>query len=315
MEGGARREAGLAKSRPAVVANARSDASISEMLGTALFLSALLLQSVPDSGPQWQAWFTLNLSLNDPGPDHRQTGMAALAAIGEPDAEAVKRAENFLQDPDPLVRQSAALALGEMNAYAAIPWLKQALNDSPEVAFGAAKALTKLGDSSGRDVLIAVMAGERKDAPGFITNAQRKAKDKMHHPQSLALMGAQDAAGAMFGPVAVVIPVARETMKLRSKGGPGRASATAYIAKDPDPYAVSLLEWALKDDEELVRLEAAKGLGERGNAGSVPKLVETLRDTNEVVRDMAAASILRITDRGGATGPASACPTVAPVKK
>ena len=59
------------------------------------------------------------------------------------------------------VRQSAALALGEMNAYAAIPWLKQALNDSPEVAFGAAKALTKLGDSSGRDVLIAVMAGER----------------------------------------------------------------------------------------------------------------------------------------------------------
>lgn len=287
------------------------------MLGTALLLSSLLLQSVPDSGPQWQAWFTLNLSLNDPSPEHRQTGMAALAAIGEPDAEAVKRAENALQDPDPLVRQSAALALGEMNAHAAIPWLKQALGDSPEVAFGAAKALTKLGDSSGRDVLIAVMAGERKDAPGFITNAQRKAKEKMHHPQSLALLGAQDAAGAMFGPVAVVIPITRESLKLRSKTGAGRAAATAYVAKDPDPYAISLLEWALGDDEEMVRLEAAKGLGERGNTGSVPKLVATLADTSEVVRDMAAASILRITDRGGDPGHVSACPTapVATVRK
>jgi HEAT repeat protein len=279
------------------------------MTGTTLLLSALLLQSMPASGPQWQAWFTLNLSLNDPAPEHRQTGMAALAAIGEPDAEAVKRAENALQDNDPLVRQSAALALGEMQAYAAIPWLKQALNDTPEVAFGAAKALTKLGDSSGRDVLIAIMAGERKDAPGFVTNAQRKAREKMHHPQSLALLGAQDAAGIMFGPVAVVIPIARETAKLRSKGGPGRAAAAAYLAKDPDPYAVSLLEWALNDDDELVRLEASKGLGERGNAGSVPKLTAVLSDTSEVVRDMAAASILRISDREGAPGIVSACPT------
>ena len=284
------------------------------MLGTALLFSALLLQSGPDSGPQWQAWFTLNLSLNDPNPEHRHNGMAALAAIGEPNAEAVKRAENALQDGDPLVRQSAALALGEMSAYAAIPWLKQALNDSPEVAFGAAKALTKLGDSSGRDVLISVMAGERKDAPGFVTNAQRKAKEKMHHPQSLALLGAQDAAGAMFGPVAVVIPITRETLKLRSKGGPGRAAAAAYLAKDPDPYAVSLLEWALNDDEELVRLEAAKGLGERGNSGSIPKLVTTLADANEFVRNMAAVSILRITDRGGDAGSVSACPT-SPLKK
>jgi HEAT repeat protein len=279
------------------------------MTGIALLLSALLVQSVPASGPRWQAWFTLNLSLNDPSPEHRQTGMAALAAIGEPDAEAVKRAEGALQDNDPLVRQSAALALGEMQAYAAIPWLKQALNDTPEVAFGAAKALTKLGDSSGRDVLIAIMAGERKDAPGFVTNAQRKAREKMHHPGSLALLGTQDAAGAMFGPVAVVIPIARETVKLRGKGGPGRASATAYLAKDPDPYAISLLEWALNDDDDLVRLEASRGLGERGNAGSVPKLVAALSDTSEVVRDMAAASILRISDREGAQGAVSACPT------
>lgn len=280
------------------------------MLGAVIALSALLLQAADGSGPRWQAWFTLNLSLNDPSPEHRQTGMAALAAIGEPNAEAVKRAENALQDPDPQVRQSAALALGEMNAYAAIPWLKQALGDSPEVAFGAAKALTKLGDSSGRDVLIAVLAGERKGAPGFTENAERKAREQMHHPAGLALMGVQDAAGAMFGPVAVVIPITRESLRLRSKGGQARASAAAYLTKDPDPYAISLLEWALNDDEPVVRLEAAKGLGERGNAASVPKLVTALGDTSEVVRTMAAAAILRITDRGGQPGPVLAGPVM-----
>ena len=39
------------------------------------------------------------------------------------------------------------------------------------------KALTELGDTSGRDILIAVLAGDRKDAPGMMTNAMRDAKD------------------------------------------------------------------------------------------------------------------------------------------
>jgi len=64
----------------------------------------------------------------------------------------------------------------------------------------------------------------------------------------------------------------------RAKGAPGRAAAAAYIARDPDPYAVKLLEWALSDENGIVRLEAAKGLGDRGNAESIPKLQALSRD-------------------------------------
>ena len=76
---------------------------------------------------------------------------------------------------------------------------------------------------------------------------------------------------------------------------PGRAAAAAYLAKDPDPYAVTLLEWALGDDSSFVRVEAAKGLGQRGNAASVAKLVPLLQDRKNSVRTMAAASIIRLT--------------------
>jgi HEAT repeat protein len=47
--------------------------------------------------------------------------------------------EKGLQDKDALVRQTAAAALGESGAKEAIPYLRAALDDSPEVSFTAAK--------------------------------------------------------------------------------------------------------------------------------------------------------------------------------
>jgi HEAT repeat protein len=190
-----------------------------------------------------------------------------------------------------------------MKAREAAPALKEALNDNGEVAFAAAKALTEIGDSSGRDVLITVLAGERKDvSPGLMTSAIRKGKSKLGNPGGLILMGAQDATGAMFGPASLVFPAVKDTLDLKGKGAPGRAAAAAYLARDPDPYAIPLLEWALKDDNQFVRLEAARGLAERGNAGSIAKLQPLLDDQHNVVRDMAAAAIIRINDRAGSEG-------------
>jgi HEAT repeat protein len=246
------------------------------------------------NGPQVSAWAELDKSLQDDS-DHKRLALAALATIDGPNAEAVKRAEAALRDKDPLVRQSAALALGQMKAKQSVPALQLALDDTGEVAFAAAKALTEIGDPSGRPMLIAVLAGERKDTPGMLTNAMREAKKKIKHPEGLMLMGAQDAAGAMFGPPALGITVARDAVDLHSKGTPGRAAAAAYLAKDPDPYAVLLLEWALADDNQLVRAEAAKGLGHRGNQDSIPKLQALLNDPHTRVRTMAAASIINLT--------------------
>ncbi len=249
-----------------------------------------------------QAWALLDESLQG-NSEHRQQALAALSTIGMSDEGAVQRAVTALKDKDLLVRRSAALALGDLKAVSALGNLKQALDDdSPEVSFAAAKALTQLGDTSGRDVLIAVLSGERKDTPGMLTNAMRTAKAKLRHPEGLFLMGSEDAAGAMFGPASMVIPAVKDTADLRSKGTPGRAAAVAYLAKYPDPYAIQLLEWALEDDNQFVRMEAAKGLGERGNADSIHKLEGLWLDKHDMVRNMAAASILRILARDGEPG-------------
>lgn len=278
------------------------------------FAATLLAADQPDIGPDAaQAWAVLDESLHDGRSEHRQQALAAMATLGTSDAGAVQRAEAALHDRDLFVRRSGALALGELKAYPAIPSLKQALDDSPEVSFAAAKALTQLGDTSGRDILIAVLAGKRKDEPGIFTNAMREGKNKLRHPAGLFLMGAEDATGAMFGPASMVIPAVRDTNDLRSKGAPGRAAAAAYIAKYPDAYAIQLLEWALGDDNQFVRLEAAKGLGQRGNSGSIAKLEPLFLDKHTVIRDMAAASVLRILARNGEAGDISPGPVSQPM--
>jgi HEAT repeat protein len=106
----------------------------------------------------------------------------------------------------------------------------------------------------------------------------------------------------MFGPASMGITAVKDTADLKGIGTPGRAAAAVYLAKDPDPYAIPLLEWALGDDNEFVRLEAAKALGARGGKESIAKLEFASSDSHNAVRDMAAASILRITARNGAEG-------------
>ncbi len=283
---------------------------------TLLFASVLTGAEQPSTDPvSSQAWHVLDESLKDGSSERAfSRAIASMATRSEQTIrEAVQRAERALHDKDLFIRRAAAIALGEMNAKSAIPALKAALDDdSPEVSFAAGKALTQLGDTAGRDVLIEVLKGERKDAPGLMTNAMRDAKQKIRHPEGLFLMGAEDATGAMFGPVSMVFPAIKDTTDLKSKGAPGRAAAVAYLAKYPDEYAVQLLEWALKDDNQFVCLEAEKALGERGNAGSIEKLRPLFEDKHNIVRDMAAASVLRILARGGETGQVSAGPVIQP---
>ena len=267
-------------------------------------LTLMLFQVSGDASKS--AWNVLDKSLAESA-SRRQQALAAIASIGEPNPTAVKKVEEALSDKDVLVRQAAALALGELNAADAIPALRKALEDTPEVAFAAAKSMTKLGDPDGRDVIVAVLAGERKGGPGMVTNAVRKAKGDLHHPEGLVILGAKDATSAMFPPAGMAFPVAKEALDLKSKGAPGRAAAAAYLALDPDPYAITLLEWALNDDSALVRTEAARDLGERGNSGSVDKLQAALNDEHTAVRDYAAAAIIRINDRNGEAGSVSTC--------
>jgi HEAT repeat protein len=241
------------------------------------------------------AWGELNSTLQG-NMYHRLQGLAAIGTISSSNERAVKIAIDALRDHDAQVRTAAANALGQMKATQAAPELKAALDDNGEVAFAAAKALCDMGDPSGREMLVAVIAGDRKDAPGVLTNAVREARKRIHHPEGVLLEGGEDAAGSIFPPAGMGIVAVKDAFKLR--GTSGQASAAEALAKDPEPYAVTLLEWALTDDKWEVRAEAAKALGERGTVDSIPKLeTAMLADKHTAVRTLAAAAVIRIGDR------------------
>lgn len=247
----------------------------------------------PDRSAERAAWVILNQGVEDGDAEHRKQAITALAKIG-PVPEAVRMVEKGLDDKGTSVRQAAAAALGEMGARDAIPRLRAALDDSPEVCFTAAKALWDLGDASSREIFQEVIEGERKDAPGKVRSAMRDAKRKLHAPQ-LALMGAKEAA-QLFGPVCMAVDAVAGAVKeaKNDSGAQGRALAAGILARDSDPYALTLLEWALDDNSPLVRVAVAQALGTRGNQETIPKLALRFTDDQHAVRYMASASIIKL---------------------
>src|ERR1041385_2430346 len=134
------------------------------------------------------AWDVLTSGVTDGDANHRKSAIAATGTIGN-DKRAVSLVERGLQDKDVVVRQTSVATLGEMGAKDAIPQLKSALDDGPEVSFTAAKALWALGDpDSSREIFQEVIEGVRTDTPGRLHGAMRKAKKKLT-PLQLAKMG------------------------------------------------------------------------------------------------------------------------------
>lgn len=261
----------------------------------AIFASWAFSQSaVPDTPVSTQAWEVLKVGVADGDVDHRKKAIAALGTIGA-QSDAVRMVGEATKDKDRTVRQVACLTLGDMKSQEAIPYLRAALDDSPEIAFTAAKALWALGDTSSRWIFQQVLEGERKDTPGKMTATMQKAKQKMHNPSQLALMGVKEATHSIFGPAALGIDVTEEVIKTtKDKSAPGKIVAAGTLASDPDPYALTLLEWALGDEHWAVRAAVAKALGERGNQETVNKLRPLLAADHHAVRYMAAASIIKL---------------------
>lgn len=271
--------------------------AIAGMLAFSLVQGRSQETTTPSTTAVSMAWDALKGGLADSDVEHRKTAIAAIGTIG-PTPEAVQKVERALEDKDPQVRQTAAATLGQLGAKAAIPNLKTALEDKPEVSFTAAKALWDLGDPTGREIFQEVIKGDRTNAPGKLRGAVTKAKKKLT-PAELALMGAGDATGALFGPASLGIVAIKEAVKTAKNdaGAGGRTVAAEVLAHDTDAYAPILLEWALGDDNWGVRVAVAKALGERGTQDSIPKLQPLLKDDHHAVRYMAAASIIKLSTK------------------
>lgn len=238
-----------------------------------------------------RAWEILSAGMADQNPAKRAQAVTAVGTIGLT-RRAISAVESALTDKDPLVRQTAAAVLADMKSYRSIGKLKRALSDdTPEVKFTAAKALWELGDRSGRDILMNVLAGEASDKS--VKSEMRGAKREIHSPAALAKMGSLETARALLGPFSLGVGFAEDLMK--DRGAPARALAAKLLGNDSDPESLSELEQALYDKNPGVRAVAVRAFAQRSTRKAVPKLEPLLADRSDAPRYMAAAAIVKLT--------------------
>ncbi len=242
--------------------------------------------------PNVTAWEVLKGGLAETNPDKRKQAVLALATIG-PAPEVIDLLNESLRDKEIIVRQTAAAAIGENKIRGCMPNLRAALDDVGEVAFTAAKALWDLGDRNGSGVLVDTYTGQSKKEPGMLESAVRDAKSKMRDPKKLAMIGVNEASGALLGPFSMGITMAQEAMK--DGGAAGRALAITTLSQECSPRAVELMYWSLgADHNNLVRAATAKAIGKCGDGDAVEKLMPLLAEGNVAVRYMAAAAVVRL---------------------
>lgn len=234
------------------------------------------------------AWHVLHFSYAQGKTADKIDVITALGTLA-PHPASIKLLLRALHDEDPDVRLAAVSTLSLLKVHSAIPQLRHLLRDpEPQVSFGAAKALWNLGDHSGRDIFIGVLEGERSASPGMI----EEAKKHYLNARTLALMGVQEGAGAVFGPLGYGVTAVRELTK--DKGAPTRALSAELLGLDHSTQAVRGLRDAALDKNWMVRAAAADGLGNSGRRDVLPTLRMLLKDDKDAVRCMAAAAIIRL---------------------
>jgi HEAT repeat protein len=243
----------------------------------------------PQQNPEEQAWQILRNGLQDRKASNRTVAVQALSLLPG-NRRATSFALNALSDKNPEVRAAAAVALGQQHARTAIPALKQALND-PEipVVLAAAHSLLLLKDQSAYQIFYAVLMGDKKSGVGLVESQLNRLKD----PKQLAQIGFAEGIG--FVPFGGMGYEAYRTIH-KHDSSPVRASAARFLADDPDPMTEdALIQTALADNDEIVRLAALDALTQRGDPNCIKRLLKNLSDDEKLaVRYRTAAVILHL---------------------
>jgi HEAT repeat protein len=94
--------------------------------------------------------------------DNQDNLISVISALGLlRDSAAVDRIHQYVDHPQPEVRLSAVITLGNIGQLDSIQYLQGALNDTEEnVRWDAAIALAKMGDSSGQQVILRLLNRE-----------------------------------------------------------------------------------------------------------------------------------------------------------
>ncbi len=259
------------------------------MPATGQYLPAAEVSSAASVQPEAVAWDLLVKAASSRDAVRRANAVNALTSLAD-NPRALAMIHDALKDPEPLVRLVAVNNLGAVGDRSAIAKLRFLLADkSGEVAFAAAGALAQMGDSSGRDMLVEVLTGERRVSGG--AGGMGWVKD-FSSPTNLAWVGASQAAAilAPFAPIGVALM--KEVFTDHTVAA--RASSAGSLGYTANERVVNVLQKALEDRNWTVRAAAAQALGASGSPSAVPKLMRLFKDKRAEVRLMAAASVIRL---------------------
>jgi HEAT repeat protein len=154
----------------------------------------------------------------------------------------------------------------------------------------AAHSLLLLKDSSAYEIYYAILMGDKKGSTGLVESQINRFKD----PKQLAEMGISQGVGFVpFGGMGY--EAYRQIRKHDSS--PVRAAAARFLANDPDAMSEdALIQTAVADKEEEVRLAALDALAQRGDPRCIERLVKNLDGSKPAVRYRTAAVILHLSD-------------------
>ena len=235
-----------------------------------------------------KAWSVLMEGLRHHRAAHRTVAVQSLSLMPR-----VRRASQLalsaLDDKDFHVRTAAAMSLGQLHASGSIPALHKALDD-PEmsVVLAATQALYLLKDKAAFDVYYAILMKDRKSSNSLV-QAQL---DRLKDPKQMMQLGFQEGIGFVpFGSMGY-----EAFREITRGGGPSvRAAAARLLATDPDQISEdALVQAAVADGNEEVRLASLDALAQRGNPRVVERLAKNLDEDKAAVRYRTAAVILHL---------------------
>lgn len=237
-----------------------------------------------------QAHDLLTSGLEDDKSDRRADAVRALSLL-QGDPEAPKLALKAMDDDKAEVRAAAAMSLGPLRAKSAIPKLKEALGDKDvSVVLAAANSLVTLKVVSAYDIYAQILTGEMKGHKSLVAGEMDTLKDK----KKLAMMGLQQGVG--FIPYGGLGYDAVRTI-LKDDGSPVRVAATKVLINDPSEAIDNILvDSAMNDKSEAVRVAALEAISKRGHPATIQKIAPAMNDDKDPVKLTAAAAILHLTE-------------------
>jgi HEAT repeat protein len=271
-----------------------------------IFLIFFFSLSLFGQTPHERAWKILDQGVHDSNPLKRAKAVLSMAVL-KSEPRATVMVEEALNDKDVSVREAACETLAHIRARTSIPKLQMALADgAPEVIFAAAKALYDLGDSTGQQVLSAILLGDQPDSSGFMSASVRNMKHKMHDPKALLELSVR--AGAGFAVPGGGVGVAGAEGLMKDNQASGKTVAALLLATDNTPDSFMALNAGLLDKNWTVRSAATEAIGLRGaeelDSGDAATLYDNvtllLDDKTYQVQFAAAATLIRLKEPAGA---------------